>query len=268
MTMRPSIFSCSIRWKISLIASSGSRETCDFTFPSPAKARHSARSCRVPTIDPRTVIRLSTVWKIGSGKSPGGRPSDRGGGGPPEGGLQGPISGPIHAARRENDRREVNASRASPMASSPASSRTLPIHLRTRPNSAPQGTTAPHCPPEPLLSRAHSCSQPSVAVNRTRLLTQACPSWMLRFACRGRLTMTRRRRRALDTFRQITWRTNHEDCHRRRGSCRSHRLGLLRSNQPIERARGLRFAPGWAEIRGAGAPPPPRDRSRDSTPCC
>ena len=31
-------------------------------------------SCRVPTIEPRTVMPLSTMSKIGGGKSPGGRP--------------------------------------------------------------------------------------------------------------------------------------------------------------------------------------------------
>jgi two-component system response regulator FixJ len=45
------------------------------TLPSTAKPMASSRSRRVPTIEPRMVIRLSTTSKIGVGNSPGGRPT-------------------------------------------------------------------------------------------------------------------------------------------------------------------------------------------------
>jgi hypothetical protein len=44
-------------------------------LPSAANAIASSRSWRVPTIEPRTVIRLSTTSKMGVGKSPGGSPT-------------------------------------------------------------------------------------------------------------------------------------------------------------------------------------------------
>ena len=48
------------------------------TLASAARAtRLAQQSLRVPTMEPRTVMRLSTISKIGNGKSPGGRPTTR-----------------------------------------------------------------------------------------------------------------------------------------------------------------------------------------------
>ena len=74
-TTRPSILPCFIRSKIALMSVSGAVVNSAFTFPSTAKAMASSRSRLVPTIDPRTVMRLSTTSKIGVGKFAG-RQSD------------------------------------------------------------------------------------------------------------------------------------------------------------------------------------------------
>src|SRR5580693_3299551 len=73
-TMRPSIAPACIRLKISLMSSSFSAFVVALTIPSPAKASASARSRRVPTMEPRMVKAFNTTSKMGRGNDPGGRP--------------------------------------------------------------------------------------------------------------------------------------------------------------------------------------------------
>mmetsp|Transcript_16048 Transcript_16048/g.48216 ORF Transcript_16048/g.48216 Transcript_16048/m.48216 type:complete len:212 (-) Transcript_16048:625-1260(-) len=73
MTQRPLILPLTMSSKISLTSSSFRSSTVQATLPSPAIARHSFRSARVPTMEPRIVFRCRMSVKMSTGKSAGGR---------------------------------------------------------------------------------------------------------------------------------------------------------------------------------------------------
>ena len=64
----------SIRSNTSLMSSSPALATVGWISPRASKSSASAMSWRVPTMEPRMVSPLSTMSKIGAGKSPGGSP--------------------------------------------------------------------------------------------------------------------------------------------------------------------------------------------------